>query len=187
MKLREARETAGKLCHQGRGRCAPHCWVPRAHSRAWPGPGAGETVGESQQRGRPGALEFKTGERTRPGAYGRPQQRARSEQSPKGVRYQAGGWGTAWQAEGTSHLEYPEERECGRGGSQRGCHEVEALRKGPRVEPQNIRARNMDPDRRSVRSRGRILRGQTEPLKKSPRVSSIHCGVQKGSIRCYRA
>ena len=38
----------------------------------------------------------------------------------------------------------------------------EALRKGPRVEPQNIRARSMDPDTRSMRSCGRILRGETE-------------------------
>ena len=42
----------------------------------------------------------------------------------------------------------------------------EALRKGPRVEPQNIRARSMDPDTRSMRSCGRILRGETEALKK---------------------
>ena len=156
----------------GQRAMCPHCWVPRAHSRAWPGPGAGETVGESQQRGGPGALEFKTGDRTRPGAHGRPQGRARSEQSPKGGRYQAGGWGNSMAGRGKSPG-IPEEGECGTRGSQGGCHEAEALRKGPRVELQNIRARETDPDRRSVRSCGRILRGETEPFKKSPRASSI--------------
>ena len=64
----------------------------------------------------------------------------------------------------------------------------EALRKGPRVEPQNIRARSMDPDTRSMRSCGRILRGETEALKKkSLSLHPILCGIHKGSIRCDRA
>lgn len=74
---------------------------------------------------------------------------------------------------GHSHLEYPE-REYGQ--------EVlrEALRKGPRVEPQNIRARTMDPDTRSMRSCGRILSGETEPLKKVPEPPSHSLRSTKG-------
>ena len=92
----------------------------------------------------------------------------------------ARGWESSMAGRG-SHLEYPEER-VGQGVL------TELLRKGPRVEPQNTRARSTDPDTRSMRSCGRILRGETEALKKKS--LSLHptlCGVQKGSIRCYRA
>lgn len=87
----------------------------------------------------------------------------------------------------TSHVECPEAREWRTEGSKGGYCEVEGLRWG---SPHGAKhqARSMDPDTRLMRSHGRILRGEIEPLKKSPRASSNPSSAMYKRVpsRCYR-
>ena len=105
MKLREARETAGKLCHQGRGRCAPTAGYPEP--TAEPGPDQGlEKQWEKANRGAAQGLSSLRRE-TGPGLglTGDPREEPDLSKALKEAGTKQGAGGTAWQAEG-SHLDY---------------------------------------------------------------------------------